>query len=42
MVMCAGLADFVPKCQGYSLPLTGTRGLVEDGGVKGVVEAFRS
>ena len=29
-------------CQGYSLQLTGTRGLVEEGGVEGMFEAFRS
>ena len=29
-------------CQGCSLRLTGTRGLVEEGGVEGVVNAFRS
>ena len=28
-------------CQGCSLRLTGTRGLVGEGGVKGVFEAFR-
>ena len=28
-------------CQGCSLRLTGTRGLVVEGGVKGVVNAFR-
>ena len=30
------------NCQGYSLRLTGTRGLVGEGGVKGVVDAFGS
>ena len=29
-----------PNCQGCSLQLTGTRGLVGEGGVKGVVDAF--
>ena len=29
------------ECQGYSLRLTGTRGLVEEGGVEGVMNAFR-
>ena len=29
------------KCQGYSLQLTGTSGLVGEGGVEGVFEAFR-
>ena len=29
-------------CQGCSLRLTGTRGLVGEGGVKGVMGAFRS
>ena len=28
-------------CQGCSLQLTGTRGLVGEGGVEGVVNAFR-
>ena len=28
-------------CQGYSLRLTGTRGLVGEGGVEGVLNAFR-
>ena len=28
-------------CQGYSLQLTGTRGLVGEGGIEGVVDAFR-
>ena len=28
-------------CQGYSLGLTGTRGLVDEGGVEGMVYAFR-
>ena len=30
-----------PNCQGYSLRLTGTRGLVGEGWVEGVLEAFR-
>ena len=29
------------RCQGYSLRLTGTRGLVGEGGVERVVDAFR-
>ena len=29
-------------CQGYSLRLTGTRGLEAKGGVEGVVDAFQS
>ena len=33
--------DAAPKCQGCSLQLTGTRGLVVEGGVEGVVKAFR-
>ena len=28
------------ECQGCSLRLTGTRGLVEEGGVEGVLNAF--
>ena len=31
----------VASCQGYSLQLTGTRGLVGEGGIEGVFEAFR-
>ena len=31
---------FVRKCQGCSLRLTGTRGLVDENGVEGVMDAF--
>ena len=37
-----GLDAKLSMCQGYSLWLTGTWGLVGEGGVKGVFEAFRS
>ena len=36
-----GCRDFWVHCQGCSLWLTGTRGLVGEGGVEGVVNAFR-
>ena len=34
-------SHFPSMCQGYSLQLTGTSGLVGEGGVEGVLEAFR-
>ena len=43
MVHCNSYSDdqYDCSCQGYSLQLTGTRGLVGEGGVEGVVDAFR-
>ena len=38
----AVIATYGQTCQGYSLRLTGTRGLVGEGGVEGVMDAFGS
>ena len=35
------MKDVQFMCQGYSLQLTGTRGLVGEGGVEGMVNTFR-